>query len=78
MFRLIIDIPLNMSEEKAADFSRKFVEDLKTALQNKTILDPRLDGAQINYRMSRDEDRQVRNYLIKDEQGHISTKKLEL
>ena len=62
MYRLHIDIPLNMSEEEAILMSHSIIAMFKTTLQ-------------INYRLGHDEDRQRSNYLIKDEKGHVSNKK---
>ena len=62
MYRLHIDIPLNMSEEEATDMSHSLIAMFNTTLQ-------------INYRLGHDEDRQRSNYLIKDEKGHVSNKK---
>ena len=62
MYRLHIDIPLNMSEEEATTVSHSLIAMFNTTLQ-------------INYRLGHDEDRQRSNYLIKDEKGHVSNKK---
>ena len=67
MFRLHIDIPLNMSEDDAIKESGFFIEGLKEFLSETT--------PKIQYRLANDDDRTVRNYLIKDSEGHVSTKK---
>lgn len=62
MYRLHIDIPLNLSEEEAIAMSYSLVTMFRTTLL-------------INYRLGHDEDRQRSNYLIKDDKGHVSNKK---
>ena len=69
MFRLHIDIPLDMSEEEATKESKFFADGLKELLS----LSPKTP--KIQYRLANDEDRAVRNYMIKDSEGHVSTKK---
>lgn len=73
-FRLHIDIPLNLlSEDNAADISKRIVEILESGICKKIIVDGSL--TQINYRLGNDEDRQKTNYLDKNENGHVSNKK---
>jgi len=68
MFRLHIDIPLNDDEQDAADVSEHVAEFLKELLQVEDI-------TKVQYRLANDDDRTVRNYLIKDDEGHVATKK---
>lgn len=67
MFRLHIDIPLDFDEEKSVQVSKEIAEKLRTLLSN--------DVKKVQYRLANDEDRAIRNYLIKDENNHISNKK---
>jgi len=67
MFRLHIDIPLGVDEETAIKESLALAEGLKEFLCAAT--------PKIQYRLADDEDRTVRNYLIKDDEGHVATKK---
>ena len=68
-YRLHIDIPLGHDEEEAIELSKKLVsEGFKLPAEVKTI----------NYRLGHDEDRQKSNYLIKNENGHVSNKKTRI
>ena len=67
MFRLHIDIPLHENEEVASKLSDAIAVELKKMLCFGLL--------KIQYRLANDEDRAVRNYLIKDSEGHVSTKK---
>lgn len=67
MFRLHIDIPLDFDEAKSAEISREIAEKLKGFLS--------ADVKKIQYRLANDEDRNVKNYLIKDENNHIANRK---
>ena len=67
MFRLHIDIPLTHDEEESTDLSKQIAEEFKFFLSEKI--------KKVQYRLANDEDRTVRNYLIKDKEGHCSTKK---
>jgi len=72
MYRLHIDIPLNLTEEEAANASKQIVE----LLQKEKMLTFGVD--QVNYRLGHDEDRQKSNYLLKNENGHVSNKKCHI
>lgn len=72
MFRLHIDIPLMMTEEQASDASKKIIELL---VKEKMLT---LGVEQVNYRLGHDEDRQKSNYLLKNENGHVSNKKCHI
>lgn len=73
-YRLHIDVPLGSSEEEAIQKTQKLMnllllsENTKSDIQNLGI-------DQINYRLGYDDDRQKSNYLIKNENGHVSNKK---
>ena len=68
MFRLHVDIPLSFDEEESARLAREIAGEFKQFLSDNV--------KKIQYRMADDEDRSVRNYLIKDNEGHCSTKKI--
>lgn len=72
MYRLHIDIPLNLTEEEAANASKQIIE----LLQKEKMLTFGVD--QVNYRLGHDEDRQKSNYLLKNENGHVSNKKCHI
>jgi hypothetical protein len=72
MYRLHIDIPLNLTEEEAAIASKQIIE----LLQKEKMLTFGAD--QVNYRLGHDEDRQKSNYLLKNENGHVSNKKCHI
>ena len=75
MFRLHIDIPLDVDEEKSAELSREIVKILEESLrQNKVSKSLSL----FQYRLADDTDRAIRNYLIKDENDHVSKKKIKV
>lgn len=73
-YRLHIDIPFDCSEEEAIQISERLMnwlflsESAKSDIQN-------LGVNQINYRLGHDNDRQKSNYLMKNENGHVSNKK---
>lgn len=71
MKRLFIDIPLPFDEDRAVFVSQQILKIL--AANDQLLLD--MDVEQINFRLGDDEDRQKSNYLIKNENGHVSTKK---
>ena len=71
MFRLHIDIPLEMNELDCVAATKKFINFLE---QNKELLTA-MGFSDINYRLGHDDDRQKSNYLIKTESGHVANKK---
>lgn len=75
-YRLHIDVPLNMSEEKAAELSEFIVWNLENAMMSNKINEEGVP--KFSYRLGHDEDRQKSNYLIKTESGHVTTKKSEI
>lgn len=72
MFRLHIDIPLMMTEQEAATASLKIIE----LLDKEKVLTFGVD--QVNYRLGHDDDRQKSNYLLKNDNGHVSNKKCHI
>ena len=72
MFRLHIDIPLNLTEEEAVNATKQIID----LLQKEKMLTFGAD--QVNYRLGHDEDRQKSNYLLKNENGHVSNKKCHI
>ena len=72
-YRLFIYIPLGSNEEKAISASHAI---MSTFLSDEDFfigLKPSVE--EVNYRLGYDEDRQRSNYLIKNENGHVSNKK---
>lgn len=72
MFRLHIDIPLLATESEAAEISKKIID----LLEKEKMLTFGVE--QVNYRLGHDEDRQKSNYLLKNENGHVSNKKCHI
>ena len=72
MFRFKLDIEVGDDETAAAEKSRKIVDVIIDAFKANT------DIKEISYLMSNDNDRTVRNYLVKDENGHVATKKFRV
>ena len=79
MYRLHIDIPLGPNEDDAiqqvADLMKWHFED-KDAQEKIKYLMGNVDT--VNYRLGHDQDRQKSNYLTKNENGHVSNKKIRL
>lgn len=73
MFRLHIDIPLEMTEAEAAKASMEIISMLNIHHRLNTI-----GVCQINYRLGHDEDRQKSNYLDKTPSGHVTCKKCKI
>lgn len=79
MFRLNVDFPLGEDETQAAKVSEYLIGVIKFALlcekektsDNEYLQKYNLQELLMQYRMSKDEDRTVRNYLVKDENGHV-------
>tara|TARA_R110001592_G_scaffold287589_1_gene556431 strand:+ start:929 stop:1159 length:231 start_codon:yes stop_codon:yes gene_type:complete len=70
-YRLHIDIPVGTDEKKAIENSQMFIALL---LQDRDSI----PSSQVNYRLGHDEDRQKSNYLVKNENGHVSNKKTRI
>lgn len=73
-YRLHIDVPLGSSEEEAIQKTQKLMDLLLLSENTKSDIQ-NLGIDQINYRLGYDDDRQKSNYLIKNENGHVSNKK---
>jgi len=74
MFRLHIDIPMSDYEGSAIAASEEIIAALKESILYHKLKD-KYNIEKIQYRLSHDNDRQKRNYLVKDENGHVSTNK---
>ena len=74
-YRLIIDIPLGDNEEKAVSASHLIMS--RFLSDEKSFVDMTPTVEEVNYRLGYDEDRQRSNYLIKNENGHVSNKKIK-
>jgi hypothetical protein len=78
-YRLHIDIPLGHDEGKAISTATKFLRWFVTddpAIEKFKSLLPEVD--EVNIRLGNDEDRQKSNYLLKNENGHVSNKKIKV
>jgi hypothetical protein len=76
-YRLHIDIPLGSSEQEAIQKTQKLMDWL--FLSESSVSDMKnFDVSQINYRLGYDDDRQRSNYLMKNENGHVSNKKCKI
>lgn len=72
MYRLHIDIPMQMDEAAAETLSREII----AVLLQHTEARLRAAGVgEVNYRLGHDEDRQKSNYLLKTDSGHVVNKK---
>ena len=69
-YRLHIDIPLGNDEDKAIEVCTKIMSSVILPFDN--------DITQINYRLGHDDDRQKSNYLDKNENGHVSNRKIRI
>lgn len=75
MFRLHIDVPLGYDEAEAIRLSSIIMDFLKNT-DFKGVND--ISDKRVGFRLANDEDRAKRNYLVKDENGKCTTKKIEL
>ena len=76
-YRLHIDIPLGNDEEEAIKNVESIMEMFEPTHNNSQRLHV-VGVEEVNYRLGHDEDRQKSNYLIKNENGHISNKKTRI
>jgi hypothetical protein len=67
MYRLHIDVPLFSDEQSSIEETKRIAEILKTILSDKV--------KKVQYRLAFDDDRSVKNYMIKDENNHVANKK---
>ena len=75
MYRIFIDIPFDASSvDDAVIQGNKIIElFIKNDTFNENFIDSGL--TRLNYRLGNDEDRQKSNYFLRNENGHVSTKK---
>tara|TARA_Y100001937_G_scaffold19549_1_gene26907 strand:- start:275 stop:535 length:261 start_codon:yes stop_codon:yes gene_type:complete len=81
MYRLQIDIPLGHDEESAIATAESIMRWHFLDSEAKDRLRRLTRGTELteaNYRLGHDEDRQRSNYLDKNENGHVSTKKCRI
>ncbi len=77
-YRLHIDIPLGMDEEQAINKSKLLIQEFMSSHHSDlNFLNEKYDIEQLNYRLGHDNDRQKSNYLDKNENGHVSNKKIK-
>jgi hypothetical protein len=74
VFRLVIDVVLGEDLKLAQEEAKYIVENIKDAFGNYASH----EVFTVQYRLSRDEDRTIRNYLDLDAEGHASTKKTKM
>lgn len=72
MFRIHIDIPIELPEDMAIE-TTKFV--MRMLIESLRDTNESHDIRQVNWRLGHDDDRQKSNYLDKNENGHVSNKK---
>lgn len=78
-YRLHIDIPLGTDEEEAIQQVNALMHWHFSDVEAQEKLNTIMGGIeQVNYRLGHDEDRQKSNYLNKNENGHVTNKKLKL
>ena len=79
MYRLHIDIPLGTDEDNAVYKSKLLIQEfLDSHRDSLEHLNEKYDVEQVNYRLGHDEDRQKSNYLKKNENGHVTNKKIRI
>ena len=79
-YRLHIDIPLGGNEEEAIYKANLLVQEFFKLDQSTTgnIISEKYEIEKASYRLGHDEDRQKSNYLDKNENGHVSNKKITI
>jgi hypothetical protein len=86
-FRLHIDIPMGEDEAKACEISKDLMEVIIRTVKAGRILTPDSNlGSReepwpielLQYRLGNDEDRCVKNYLVKTENGHATKAKTQV
>ena len=79
MYRLHIDIPLGTDEDNAVYKSKLLIQEfLDSHRDSLEHLNEKYDVEQVNYRLGHDEDMQKSNYLKKNENGHVTNKKIRI
>lgn len=77
-FRLHIDLPLSDDENTSSNDAQTIVNAVINAIKKeKESLtgDFDLRVKVLQYRLANDNDRRIKNYLVKDENNHVSEKK---
>lgn len=74
MYRMFIDFPISINEEESILVAKNFLQIME---QNSDFF-ARHGIVKIGYRLGNDEDRQKSNYLDKNLNGHVSSRKLAL
>jgi len=75
-YRLHIDIPLGQDEDKAIEITQQMISTIAQHVRLRAAINNQITG--MNYRLGHDDDRQKSNYLMKNENGHVSNKKIRL
>ena len=78
-YRLHIDIPLGTDEDSAIVKSKILMQEFMSSHRSElNFLNEKYDIEEMNYRLGNDEDRQKSNYLDKNENNHVSNKKIRV
>jgi divalent metal cation (Fe/Co/Zn/Cd) transporter len=75
MFRLHLDIPLDTDENISVEKTKKIAVLIEQILRDNQ---ENLDIKMLQYRLGNDEDRKVKNHLVKDANGHVTEKKMRV
>jgi len=75
-YRLHIDIPLGQDEDDAIYIAEAMISTIAQHVRLRAAINNQITG--MNYRLGHDDDRQKSNYLMKNENGHVSNKKIRL
>ena len=81
MFRLHIDLPLGEDESKAICAAQIAVDALEYGLKEtqQSHSSPTVEELKMfQYRLASDNDRGIKNYLVKDANGHVTKNKLKV
>lgn len=77
-FRLFIDIPLSHMTEEQAKIAVTQIMGLIAEEETDALILNAIGVEEINYRLGDDTDRQKSNYMSKNENGHVGTKKSKI
>jgi hypothetical protein len=78
-YRLHIDIPLGIDEANAIIKSKILMQEFMSSHRSElNFLNEKYGIEQLNYRLGNDDDRQKSNYLDKNENDHVSNKKIRV
>ena len=75
-YRLHIDIPLGSDEEKCINTANMVMQWCFNDDRHQCMKMKQHGIDEVNYRLGYDEDRQKSNYLDKNENGHVTNKKI--